>query len=892
MPPPSIDLGIGLIPQYNENDVAIALDSDVAITTSNYAGATLTVARKDGANAQDVFSLDPADPLLAFTDAGNVTYGGVKVGTYAIGSGTVAVTFTAAAGVDSVNAVARSIEYKNTSETLNTAGEPATIVYAFSDNDAATVDATAEIAVTLMGMEDAPVVAGQVSTTVAEDSVAKGSVLTGQLSVTDVDDTTPLFDALANQPATYGTFSVTTDGRWTYTFNNDDAVVAAAQALDVGVETFDTFDVTVGGVTQTVNILVEGADDASTVINAAAAAVGTVTEDDDLSATGDLEATDVDSGGIAVAFKAVADATAATYGEWTITDAGVWTYTLDDANAAVQALKQGQSLTDSFVVETVDGTQQTVTVTINGTNDVPELATALQAQTFDEDTAVSFTLPADAFVDRDGDALLLQARQSGGAVLPEWLTFDAATRAFTGTPPAGYNGILNLEVVAFNAGGTVSDTFALTITSVDDATAVTGDVAGSVVEDGVDSTGVATGTLAATDADNVTAMNPTGAVAIAPAIGVATYGTWSLAADGVWTYDLDDNNVAVQELNAGGTLADSFELTIGGAKQVVSIAIAGADDVREGTVGNDVMAGHGGNETLRGLAGDDTITGAGGNDVVIGNEGTDRAVYAGAYADFALKAAADGLTIRVTDGNAEGGDEGIDTVHADVEQLVFGDGATVTFSSAGGKLTGFTASKAGVTLASQSITYNADPAVQPWASLAETLEGGVLTTREYALFNGRSITEGFENGLRVSETKVDAEGEAGADARWSKIVRTYDSENRVETVEFVFDTGAVKEKEFAAGVRVSKTWTDATGEASTSGRTSESWLYDDEGRLDQRTVTYDDGDFVVHEYNAGVRASTTFNDVSDAKDWATRTYTYDESGERSEPVFQPDDAIA
>jgi VCBS repeat-containing protein len=49
----------------------------------------------------------------------------------------------------------------------------------------------------------------------------------------------------------------------------------------------------------------------------------------------------------------------------------VWSYTLDNANAAVQALQIGQTLTDTFTVTTVDGTAQVVTITINGANDAP-----------------------------------------------------------------------------------------------------------------------------------------------------------------------------------------------------------------------------------------------------------------------------------------------------------------------------------------------------------------------------------------------------------------------------------------------------------------------------------------------------------------------------------------
>src|SRR6185437_5817212 len=48
---------------------------------------------------------------------------------------------------------------------------------------------------------------------------------------------------------------------------------------------------------------------------------------------------------------------------------GNWAYTLDDTNAAVQALNVGDTLTDTFVIRTQDGTAQTVSITIQGAND-------------------------------------------------------------------------------------------------------------------------------------------------------------------------------------------------------------------------------------------------------------------------------------------------------------------------------------------------------------------------------------------------------------------------------------------------------------------------------------------------------------------------------------------
>ena len=83
-------------------------------------------------------------------------------------------------------------------------------------------------------------------------------------------------------------------------------------------------------------------------------------------ATGTLTDTDVDN--TPNTFTAVSSPTesAGGYGTFTMTAAGVWTYTLDNANRAVQALNVCDTLTDTFTVTTMDGTAQVVTITIHG----------------------------------------------------------------------------------------------------------------------------------------------------------------------------------------------------------------------------------------------------------------------------------------------------------------------------------------------------------------------------------------------------------------------------------------------------------------------------------------------------------------------------------------------
>ena len=83
-------------------------------------------------------------------------------------------------------------------------------------------------------------------------------------------------------------------------------------------------------------------------------------------ATGDLERHRRRQSGRRLEGGRRAAASANGYGTYTLTAAGVWTYTLDNSNAAVQALNVAGTLTDSFTALTADGTAQLVTITING----------------------------------------------------------------------------------------------------------------------------------------------------------------------------------------------------------------------------------------------------------------------------------------------------------------------------------------------------------------------------------------------------------------------------------------------------------------------------------------------------------------------------------------------
>lgn len=99
----------------------------------------------------------------------------------------------------------------------------------------------------------------------------------------------------------------------------------------------------------------------------------------------------------------------------------------------------------------------TFNLTIASVNDGPVVANSIPDQSALEETAWSFSVPANTFFDVDGDTLTLGASLADGSVLPVWLAFDTGTGTFSGTPPIGARGTLSLRV---SAQDTVQTTYA------------------------------------------------------------------------------------------------------------------------------------------------------------------------------------------------------------------------------------------------------------------------------------------------------------------------------------------------------------------------------------------------------------------------------------------------
>ncbi|MDA7827197.1 DUF4347 domain-containing protein, partial [Rhodobacteraceae bacterium] len=97
----------------------------------------------------------------------------------------------------------------------------------------------------------------------------------------------------------------------------------------------------------------------------------------------------------------------------------------------------------------------------------PQVAHPLDDVTFDGAGAKTFTVPADTFSDPNGDAFTYDATIPAG--ISGWLTFDPATRSFSGNPPAtAVPGPYTISVSATANGDAVSSTFKLWVLNAND----------------------------------------------------------------------------------------------------------------------------------------------------------------------------------------------------------------------------------------------------------------------------------------------------------------------------------------------------------------------------------------------------------------------------------------
>ncbi|TAT91458.1 DUF4082 domain-containing protein, partial [Rhizobium ruizarguesonis] len=289
-----------------------------------------------------------------------------------------------------------------------------------------------------------------------------------------------------------------------------------------------------------------------------------------------------------------------TYGSLVLNASGTYSYAINESNTAVQALRQStNTLSDvfSYTMRDSAGTTATanLTITIHGANDAPVLAVQTTTQNATTGSAFSFVLPTTTFTDVDsGETLTYSATAADGTALPSWLSFNASTRTFSGTPTAG--GTYGVKVTATDLGGlAANESFNIAVSVPGNTTPTAVADAGDATEKGGVANGsggvVASGNVLTNDTDpdsgdtkTVSAVN---FGATSGTLGSAlngTYGSLVLNASGAYSYAINESNAAVQALRQStNTLNDVFSYTMRDsagttATANLTITIHGAND--------------------------------------------------------------------------------------------------------------------------------------------------------------------------------------------------------------------------------------------------------------------------------------------------------------------------
>lgn len=341
-------------------------------------------------------------------------------------------------------------------------------------------------------------------------------------------------------------------------------------------------------------------------------------------------------------------------------------------------------------------------LTITPVNDAPVVASLLPDVSSLEDTALNFTLPAGSFTDVDNAALNFTATLANGSPLPSWLSFDGAAQRFIGTPPANYNGFVDVRVTASDGSLSTFDDFRLTITPVNDAP-VTGNVSGSV-QAGQTATGTITGsdvdgdtlsfTLATAPVHGSVSVNAaTGAYSYTPATNYAGADSFIVqVADGhggtanaTVNYTVTSNATVFNGTSGNdfisGTAGNDIIYGFGGADGLYG---GSGDDIIDGGDGNDVLTGDSGNDTLIGGAGNDSLYGGSGNDFMDGGDGSDILTGDDGNDSLSGGSGADLLYAGAGDDIVDGGD-GDDTMTGDAgaDRLTGGNGNDLIYGGDG-----------------------------------------------------------------------------------------------------------------------------------------------------------------------------------------------------------------
>ncbi|MCT7943754.1 VCBS domain-containing protein, partial [Shewanella holmiensis] len=457
-------------------------------------------------------------------------------------------------------------------------GQVVTETFSVTATDSSGLPVNQIVKIEIHGTDEIAKINGVSSASLTEDKdVDSGQLhIDGQLNLLDPDAGQNHFQASVLQ-GQFGTLSIDSNGHWTYTADNSQAVI---QGLKSGEALTDTVLVhSVDGTEQKVTVTINGTDDKAVI---AGTSTASVSEDKDLyqgqlRVDGALTVTDPDSG----QNQFVATSLQGQFGTLSIDTNGHWTYTADNAQSAVQGLKTGESLTDTVMVHSVDGTEQKVTVTINGTDDKAVIAGNSTASLTEDKDVHSGQLRVDGALtvtDADNGQAQFNAEslqgQFGRLSIDEhghWTyTADNAQAAIQGLK-SGES--LTDTLLVHSVDGT-EQKVTVTINGTDDKAVIEGTSTASLTEDKDSYQGqlLVDGALTVTDADN--GQSQFNAESLQ-----GQFGTLSIDTNGHWTYTADNAQTAIQGLKSGESLTDTVMVhSVDGTEQKVTVTINGTDD--------------------------------------------------------------------------------------------------------------------------------------------------------------------------------------------------------------------------------------------------------------------------------------------------------------------------
>ena len=352
--------------------------------------------------------------------------------------------------------------------------------YKVSDGALASVSA-ATVTITVGSVDDAPLIGGDTSGSGSEDTT-----LSGTLSATDADGMSDGSYYTVTTSAINGTASIDPEtGEWSYEPNAD---YYGSDSFTVTI-TDDEDHTTTQEISVTVTPVADIADDADDVDEDDAVTTNVLSNDS-------FEGTPV-----------VTSITQGTHGTVAIVDgsAGTVSYTPDEdfhgEDTYTYTVTSGGVTETATVTITVEATPLTSPTVLPGDIVSPEeepekyllqgpvhfIETALTEPAYTDElmlnfvdlvvqrniplqsfaavqgnVVVDFLIPADTFnfigdID-ESNTITLSAIMLDGSALPDWLVFDANTGRFHGTAPEGFEGTLNIRIVAFDGEGRQVDT--------------------------------------------------------------------------------------------------------------------------------------------------------------------------------------------------------------------------------------------------------------------------------------------------------------------------------------------------------------------------------------------------------------------------------------------------